>query len=146
MYYIYLYIYIYAHIHIINTYVSGFELSFEKWSAKSEWVFPTAMEYWGALQAHLLGLLGQNVIQMQENCVQINTFFEYDISKLSSLKCKQKLHGFTGDKNSNRRDVFICKFHRKLLKVIHKKTKPIRVYAIRRSLIWTLYIPKNVCI
>ena len=75
---------------------------------------------------------------------------EYSRSKLLSLKCKQKLCGFTGDKNCNRREVLICKFHKQLLKVIREKTKLICKYiceyVICRLLIQTLCIPKNVCI
>ena len=39
------------------------------------------------------------------------------------LKCKQKLCGFPEDINSNRGKILIHKFHKKLLKEIHKKLK-----------------------
>ena len=64
-----------------------------------------------------------------------STKYEDRMVEFSSLKCKQKLRGFAGDKNSSRREVLICKFHQKLLKVIREKTKPIPEYAIHRSLI-----------
>ena len=41
---------------------------------------------------------------------------EYDISVLSSLKCKQELFGFPEDTNSNIRKVLICEFHKNCLK------------------------------
>ena len=42
---------------------------------------------------------------------------------MSILKCEQELSGFLEDKNSNRKKVLICRFHKKLLKVINKKAK-----------------------
>ena len=65
----------------------------------------------------IAGVWGQNVIQMQENSVQVNTFWsKIYISDLLSLKCKQKLSGFPEDKNSNRRKVLIHEFRKNCLK------------------------------
>ena len=48
IYYIYIYIYIYT----CDTCISGFELSFQKWPAKTKWVFPTARVYGGCKLTH----------------------------------------------------------------------------------------------
>ena len=45
---------------------------------------------------------------------------------MSILKCEQELSSFLEDKNSNRKKDLICRFHKKLLKVINKKAKFIR--------------------
>ena len=48
------------------------------------------------------------------------------MSELSSLKYKQKLFGFPEDKDSNKKKVLICEFHKKkCLKGIREMTKPI---------------------
>ena len=44
---------------------------------------------------------------------------------MSSLNCKQKLRGLPEDKNSNKRKVLICEFHKKLLIVIREKAESI---------------------
>ena len=70
--------------------------------------------------------LDENVIQMQENSVTFSIFWVryklYDI-RYMYLKCKQKLCGFPEDINSDRGKILIHKFHKKLLKEIHKKLK-----------------------
>ena len=45
------------------------------------------------------------------------------MSKLSNVKCKQKLCGFPENKSSNRMKVLIREFDKKLLKVIREKSK-----------------------
>ena len=58
--------------------------------------------------------------------------------ELLSLKCKQKFLDFPEDKNSNRRKVLICGFHKKWFQVIREKTKSIHESRTIRILLISL--------
>ena len=67
------------------------------------------------LQASPVGVRGQNAIKIQENSVQFNTFFAVRYKRMvEELRVYLFICGFPEEKNSNRRKVFIRKFHKKI--------------------------------
>ena len=75
---------------------------------------------------------------MLSKCKKIVYNVTFWSKRIVDLQCKQKHRGFREDENSNRREVLIREFHKKLLKSAPRKNKVDPRIAIWGSLIRTL--------